>query len=486
MAYKTIVAKAYANRDAFMADLWTQLAAMGWTLVDGSCTPVTVAYTAVSVANDTFTAAGHTFVDGQPVMLKTTGTAPGGLAVLTQYYVRNISGDDFKLSTTYNGSAVNITSQGTGNHTVTESYRVYSTNGEAGDKIPECIKISMVNSATVLHLTVSYSWNATTHAIIGSAIYTSDSLATSESGFYAWIYGNKTIVMLVTKVGTTYVPVVFGMPPPFIDLSTTLTADATAGDNAVLTVASSAGFEVGYKYQILGAEQEGRDRLTVTAIGSATSITVSNLPRNYAAGARLAITASTMLVTKAVASYHASPIAVAGTANVTSWGSGTFSDVIFISTSADPDFASEKYILSPLLITGVQDGVGNANYSVGMYNAEYILKAPYNAALVNEDTFSVGVLSSGTSSGSNNATTLNDTSKSWTVNAYAGKCVVITFGVGVGQIKKIASNTATALTLADGWTFETTPTTSTYQICDEAYRYHYLSTTAGFAAREGV
>jgi len=69
----------------------------------------------------------------------------------------------------------------------------------------------------------------------------------------------------------------------------------------------------------------------------------------------------------------------------------------------------------------------------------------------------------GTSSGSNAAMTLNDTSKSWASNAFVGYGVSITSGTGVGQSRIIASNTATALNLTTTWS--TTPdATSTYTI----------------------
>ena len=46
------------------------------------------------------------------------------------------------------------------------------------------------------------------------------------------------------------------------------------------------------------------------------------------------------------------------------------------------------------------------------------------------------------------ATTLTDSSATWTVNQYANSDVVIVSGTGAGQKKRIASNTATVLTLA--------------------------------------
>lgn len=65
--------------------------------------------------------------------------------------------------------------------------------------------------------------------------------------------------------------------------------------------------------------------------------------------------------------------------------------------------------------------------------------------------------------GTHSATTLQDTTKNWTVNQYAGYYVFIYSGTGVNQISAITSNTATTLTLAS--TLGTPPdNTSKYQI----------------------
>ena len=81
----------------------------------------------------------------------------------------------------------------------------------------------------------------------------------------------------------------------------------------------------------------------------------------------------------------------------------------------------------------------------------------------NNNNGTAGANDSGTSTGSNTSTTLNDTAKSWTVNAYANHNLTITAGTGSGQTRAISSNTATALTVSTAWT--TTPdATSTYRI----------------------
>lgn len=57
----------------------------------------------------------------------------------------------------------------------------------------------------------------------------------------------------------------------------------------------------------------------------------------------------------------------------------------------------------------------------------------------------------GTSTGSNGAISLKDTGKSWTTNAYVGGAVKITSGKGSGQVRRIATNSATELTLSSAW-----------------------------------
>jgi hypothetical protein len=60
-------------------------------------------------------------------------------------------------------------------------------------------------------------------------------------------------------------------------------------------------------------------------------------------------------------------------------------------------------------------------------------------------------LDSGSTTGGNSTTTLNDTSKSWTPNQFAGDLVAITSGIGQHQAALITSNTATQLTITPTW-----------------------------------
>jgi hypothetical protein len=70
------------------------------------------------------TSAYHTFYDRDPVRVTTTGTLPGGLAAGTTYYVsitpstpRNFN--NYRLAATPGGATLNLSSAGTGVHTIT-------------------------------------------------------------------------------------------------------------------------------------------------------------------------------------------------------------------------------------------------------------------------------------------------------------------------------------------------------------------------------
>jgi len=76
---------------------------------------------------------------------------------------------------------------------------------------------------------------------------------------------------------------------------------------------------------------------------------------------------------------------------------------------------------------------------------------------------SVSTIATGTSTGSNTTTTLNNTGKAWATNMWANYQVRITSGTGKGQIRTVASNTSTALTVSAAWTV-TPDATSVYSI----------------------
>lgn len=96
--------------------------------------------------------------------------------------------------------------------------------------------------------------------------------------------------------------------------------------------------------------------------------------------------------------------------------------------------------------TPTEGGANSANSVVGHEDA-IVFDASYD---------------NGTSSGSNDATHLNDTAKSWT-SAAIGRAIRVMSGTGAGQVRWITAQTATQLTVERAW--DTIPdNTSTYRI----------------------
>ena len=89
------------------------------TLTDNTAT-----FTTDYLTDDKLTATAHGLRNGDIVQLTTTDTFPGGLAANVLAYVVNKTTNDFELSLTEGGAAVNITSNGTGTHTVHSGHDV--------------------------------------------------------------------------------------------------------------------------------------------------------------------------------------------------------------------------------------------------------------------------------------------------------------------------------------------------------------------------
>ncbi len=89
-------------------------------LLDAGTAPLTMT---VNTGTDVCTTATHNYVTADPVTVSTSGTLPAPLVAATYYYVRVLSGTTFTLHTTAAGASantgmVNLTTAGTGTHTV--------------------------------------------------------------------------------------------------------------------------------------------------------------------------------------------------------------------------------------------------------------------------------------------------------------------------------------------------------------------------------
>lgn len=91
----------------------------GTAVVTAATTGLTVQPTQTFTANattDQLTKAEHGLQNGDQVLLTTTGTLPGGLALTTRYFVVNRNDLTFQLAATPNGSPVPITDAGSSAH----------------------------------------------------------------------------------------------------------------------------------------------------------------------------------------------------------------------------------------------------------------------------------------------------------------------------------------------------------------------------------
>jgi hypothetical protein len=87
--------------------------------------------TVTAATTDICTLAGHGLAAGTRVRLTTAGGAlPAGLAAATDYYLRDVTTDTFKLAATPGGAAVDVTGTGTGTHSLTTFEAVNAFAGE--------------------------------------------------------------------------------------------------------------------------------------------------------------------------------------------------------------------------------------------------------------------------------------------------------------------------------------------------------------------
>jgi hypothetical protein len=84
-----------------------------------------------SASTDVITSSGHGLSNTNQIVLQTSGTIPGGLTAGTTYYVRDVTTNTFKVATSSGGSAVNITSGGSGTHRFTQPANWTCQSGNA-------------------------------------------------------------------------------------------------------------------------------------------------------------------------------------------------------------------------------------------------------------------------------------------------------------------------------------------------------------------
>jgi hypothetical protein len=353
-------------------------------------------------------------------------------------------------------------------------YYILTSTGEAADKKTVYVGINWATANKIIFSMYLF-WNAATHA--GIAKLGNDSYAcittADAAAFWLWVYTDKNHVAVTSKVSTTYYYSSVQLITPFWPVKGTLSAAATAGANAVITLGSgqAAAFEVGVIYQIVGAGAEGRENVTVNAVNTgANTITVDNLAVGYAIGSVVGNVPFPWILQGASAQHYL--LSRSGTGTAAETVSNNVITAMLTNTDTDPDaVGNQRYTLWPIIFNDRNGG------TLG-YSADNIMMAYCGTAY--EDSIGITKNTSGTATGGT-TTTITDTSKAWTVDALAGKAIVLTSGVGGGDVRKIVSNTATGITVDEA--FSATPDgTTAYVVYDNVWRYFYFAAVASARA----
>ncbi len=368
------------------------------------------------------------------------------------------------------------------------NYQILRSEGEVSNGKPVYIKIFNDNNG---YLHVHTNWDSSTHLAAGITTLGSSAfnIATGRKFFG---YASKDGFMLFVYSGSTQESKFFlGKVSHPDEFSVTLSAQVTAGTDKVLTVSDTTQFNVGAAYQLFDRSQCKYGKFTVTA-KDASTITVNKITTTYNIGSDIGILPMPWVRNEGYAgalasfcsgseSYAEINANVGYTAVGTALINGTYSSepILHEFMAAYGETVGARRILPVRFLTLHYWSSTVTQKHVTLYGTSALLKhclttstnygMPLTPGVATSglDVFIENQLDSGTSTGSNDSTHFNDTSKSWTTDQWANKTLVMTSGVESGQCVKIISNTATQLVTA---TMTVIPSTPTYSICDKAYR----------------
>jgi hypothetical protein len=391
------------------------------------------------------------------------------LASLVQYYASdtNTALDKFKDTIVSAGWVLydDMTSSANYGYVLTSS-------GVSGNEMPCYLYLRKNSGTNNIYPYVYAYWDNVSHTGTYYHAYTHTYTTGSTSPFYINCSATEDSVAFDSYVGSTHTTTLVCLSTPILDIVGELQSGVSSGSSVVLTLAAGQAddFEVGKTYQII----DGSNRQTTTVSAKNTGsnqITVGSLTYSFSAGARIG-TRPHKWTSYSTRSSSNCAFSWAGTGSANDSGSGSIQEAIFDYRNLDPDQRSaQKYIMFPLIfydptysegISGIQNLDSNTTW----------LRCYISSS--KELVLSVGDHDNGTSSGSNTSSTLNDTTKSWTVNAYQNKVLVIHGGTGVGQYRIISNNSTNSLSISENWV--TIPdATSGYTICDEGWLYLYTN-----------
>ena len=368
------------------------------------------------------------------------------------------------------------------------NYRVYSSNGESEKLMQQYIQIDKGTSSAIKFTPYGW-WNSSTHTgtCRGWSTNVLQVPCYESSTNNLWMLISKDICCMGIQYGSSYYASFFGHITNRIWSAVgTTTASAGAGSIAVLNLTDISGqFIPGQVYQLMGCSGEGRYQVTVSGTG-ANSVTVTPVPVNFASGAIIGTRpvlfgcfpcnggASYGLLT---ANFHDS--GTAGSTDVlATYPIVNINENSYGLSNLGADYAASGALAAPIMFS-VANAQNSENKGVFGYSDDRVLYAWPNS-FSNADTLELGHYDSGTVSGSVSSSAMQDVSKSWGTNALSGMTVVITLGTGVGQTRRIASNTSDTITLTQDFATPPVSGNSTYSIASKVYRTFQMGWNSGF------
>jgi hypothetical protein len=151
----------------------------------------------IDISTDVITINSHGYSSGQAVQFSnaTSTNLPGGLTQSLTYYILNPTTNTFQISATKFGAAVNITSVGTGTHTVKNQLpKLVISNGTTTNTYSFVVGSQEITRVTTLA--------GSTLAASGAASYFPIYSANDEREYYVWYkIGTATDPMITGKTG---------------------------------------------------------------------------------------------------------------------------------------------------------------------------------------------------------------------------------------------------------------------------------------------
>lgn len=372
-------------------------------------------------------------------------------------------------------------------------YKVLRSNGESGTKQWLYIKVGW--SGTVVTIDAYGYWNNTTHTTTAPALSVHGSIAANQN---LWMFGNKDFVAIALDTnGTISQTCIFGhvVTLPGSAVNTTTTGAISAGSSVAIPVSSVSGFSAGARYQIFDPTTGYKQTFLCTAVGS-TTITAETISSvGYATGsvvgthpAPVFVGASTFLIASSLNHHRAGYSSTTGTISITA----TTTSAEYLAVTLPYIGSVVKRAFYPPVMTETGSSLTSYHYlgtmddGNGLFYVCPVITAgnandSYTAASL--DAIYMGLNETGSTTGSNTVTTMHDTSKSWSVDQWAGKVLIMTSGPEIGQIRKITSNDSDSITVSPA--FSVIPVSGSYVVADRAYR-HFLNGGIAVLFREGV